>query len=199
MKTKYDTDKSELEKEIPNVTDFVKKSELNELESKIPDISNKATKTALTTVQNKIPDVSNLLKKQIITLKLYKLKINLIIIIMAHVFNARIAEANLITKTEFDAKLLNLNRKIFANNKTKHLLVENELNNLKTFYLSYFIGKSHFEEDSTQNYLVFRQIIRCLKVNRITNTDYISSWKSKGLSAERIKPPTTLIIALLQN
>ena len=110
---------------------------------------------------------------------------------MAHVFNARIAEANLITKTEFDAKLLNLNRKIFANNKTKHLLVENELNNLKTFYLSYFIGKSHFEEDGTQNYLVIRPIIRCLKVNRITNTDYISSWKSKGLSAESIKLPTT--------
>ena len=25
----------------------------------------------------------------------------------------------------------------------------------------------------------------------ITNTNYISSWKSKGLSAESIKPPTT--------
>ena len=25
----------------------------------------------------------------------------------------------------------------------------------------------------------------------ITNTDYISSWKSEGLSAESIKPPTT--------
>ena len=25
----------------------------------------------------------------------------------------------------------------------------------------------------------------------ITNTDYISSWKSKGLSTESIKPPTT--------
>ena len=25
----------------------------------------------------------------------------------------------------------------------------------------------------------------------ITNTDYISSWKSKGLSSESIKPPTT--------
>ena len=25
----------------------------------------------------------------------------------------------------------------------------------------------------------------------ITDTDYISSWKSKGLSAESIKPPTT--------
>ena len=25
----------------------------------------------------------------------------------------------------------------------------------------------------------------------IANTDYVSSWKSKGLSAETIKPPTT--------
>ena len=25
----------------------------------------------------------------------------------------------------------------------------------------------------------------------ITNSDYVSSWKSKGLSAESIKPPTT--------
>ena len=28
-------------------------------------------------------------------------------------------------------------------------------------------------------------------MSRITNTDYVSSWKSKGLSAESIKPPTT--------
>ena len=100
----------------------------------------------------------------------------------------RIAQANLITKTDFDAKLSNLNRKI-TSNKTKHLLVENELNKLKTFDSSYFIGKSHFEEDVVQNYLVFQPIIRYFEV--ITNTDYISSWKSKGLSTESIKPPTT--------
>ena len=91
------------------------------------------------------------------------------------------------TKTEFDSKLSNLNRKITAN-KSKHLLVDNELNKLKTFYSSYFIGKSHFEEDGTQNYLVFQPIIRYFKL--IANTDYISSWKSKGLSDENITPPT---------
>ena len=69
------------------------------------------------------------------------------------------------------------------------MLLENELNKLKTFDSSYFIGKSHFEEDGTQNYLVFQPINKYFKV--ITNTDYISSWKSKGLSAESIKPPTT--------
>ena len=92
------------------------------------------------------------------------------------------------TKTDFDAKLSSLKRNITPN-KTKSLLVENELNKLKTFDSSYFIGKSHFEEDGTQNYLVFQPMYRYFKM--ITNTDYISSWKSKGLSAESIKPPTT--------
>ena len=32
------------------------------------------------------------------------------------------------------------------------------LKNLKTFDSSYFIGKSHFEEDGTQNYLVFQPL-----------------------------------------
>ena len=94
----------------------------------------------------------------------------------------------MIRKRDFDAKLSGLHRKITAN-KTKNLLVENELNKLKTFDSSYFIGKSHFEEDGTQNYLVFQPINRYFKV--IANTDYVSSWKSKGLSAKTIKPPTT--------
>ena len=65
---------------------------------------------------------------------------------LAAVFNARLALANLITKTDFDANLSSLNRK-FTSNKPKHLLVENELKKLKTFDSSYFVGKSHFEED----------------------------------------------------
>ena len=103
-------------------------------------------------------------------------------------FKAKIAQAILVTKTELDAKLSSLNRKI-TKNKTDHLLVQNELKKLKIFDLGYFIGKSHFEEDGTQNYLVFQPINKYFKV--ITNTDYISSWKSKGLSSESIKPPTT--------
>ena len=55
LKTKYQTDKTELEKKIPDVTDFVKKTKLTELENKIPDASSLATKTALTAVENKIP------------------------------------------------------------------------------------------------------------------------------------------------
>ena len=99
-------------------------------------------------------------------------------------FNTRLTQANLITKADFDFKLSDLNRKI-TTNKTKHLLVEIELNKLKTFHLSYFIGKSHFDGDgiSTNN--------RYFKVNRVTNTDYVLSWKYKELPAESIKQPTT--------
>ena len=79
----------------------------------------------------------------------------------------RIAQANLITKTGFDAKLSSLNRKI-TKNKTDHLIIKNELNKLKTFNSGYFIGKSHFEEDGTQNYLVFQLIFRYFKINRLS-------------------------------
>ena len=72
----------------------------------------------------------------------------------ADVFNWRLAQANLITKTDFDSKLSSLNRKITAN-KSKNLLFENELKKLRKVDSSYFIGKSHFEEDGTKNYLVF--------------------------------------------
>ena len=106
----------------------------------------------------------------------------------ADVFNVRLAQVNLITKIGFDAKLSSLNRKI-TKNKKKHVLAENEFKKLKTFHLSYFIDKSHFEEDGTLNYLVFQPLNKCFKV--ITNTNYVSSWKFKGLYDKNITAPTT--------
>ena len=207
LKTKYQTDKTELEKKIPDTSSLVKKTNYNtkitKLEKKTSDISNLPTKTALTTVENKIPSVSNLVNKTNYSTKITEIENKLtdhnhdkyidsqeFNNLAADVFNAKLAQASLITKTEFDAKYSNLNRKI-TKNKSKHLLVENDLKKLKTCDLSYFIGKSHFEEDCVQNYLIFQPIVRYFKANTITNTDYISSWKSKGLSAESIKPPTT--------
>ena len=52
LKTKYQTDKTELEK-IPDVPDFVKKKKFTELENKIPDVSSLATKTPLTQLKIK--------------------------------------------------------------------------------------------------------------------------------------------------
>ena len=171
LNTKYDTDKSELENKIPDTSGLVKKTDyntkINEIESKIPDISNLATKTALTTVENKIPDVSNLVKKTDYNTKVTEIENKLnnhnhdkyittleFNTLAADVFNERLARANLVAKIKFDNTVLSLNSKIAAN-KTKNESTENELKKLKTFHVSYFIGKSHFEEDGTQKYLVF--------------------------------------------
>ena len=53
------------------------------------------------------------------------------------------------------------NRKNTANN-TKYLLAKNKLKKLKTFDLSYFIGKNFFEADDTQNCLVFQPMHKYL-------------------------------------
>ena len=42
----------------------------------------------------------------------------------ARVFNARLAQADLVTKTDFDAKLKGISDRV-TKNKSKHLIVEN--------------------------------------------------------------------------
>ena len=52
-------------------------------------------------------------------------------------FKARLAQEDLVTKTDFYVKLKEISKKI-TSNKTRYLLVENELKKLKIFDLSYF-------------------------------------------------------------
>ena len=96
LKTKYNTDKSDLEKKISDAnkkitgtSGLVKKThysaKISEIESKIPNTSGLAATSALTAVENKIPDVSNLVEKTD--------------------YDAKITQANLITKTDLDKKL----------------------------------------------------------------------------------------------
>ena len=89
LKTKYNTDKTELENKIPDVDDFVKKVKLTELESKILDISNLVTKTVLTTVQNKISSVSNLVKKTAYNTKVTEIEQHVTIIIKTNILIAQ--------------------------------------------------------------------------------------------------------------
>ena len=58
-------------------------------------------------------------------------------------------------KADFDNGVSSLDSKIAAN-KTKNESIENKFKKLKTLDSSYFRGKSHFEEDGTQKYLVFQ-------------------------------------------
>ena len=105
----------------------------------------------------------------------------------AAVFDIRLKRANLVKR---------LNQKT-KSNKSKHLLVENEFKKLKTFDSIYFGGKSHFEEDGTQNYLVFQPMYRYFKrVIGVGSGNYIYFGKSKELSDENITAPTTSYYSL---
>ena len=64
-------------------------AKINEIEGKIPSISGLSTNAALTAVEDKIPNISSLVKK-IITQKLLKLKINLLIIAMINILQLQI-------------------------------------------------------------------------------------------------------------
>ena len=56
--------------------------------------------------------------------------------LIAKNFTARLAQADFVTKTDFDDKLRSLNQKNISSNKTKHLLIENEINRIKKFLFS---------------------------------------------------------------
>ena len=140
LKTKYNANKTELEKKIPDTSKLVKKSDCNakisELENKISSISGLVKTSVLTAVENKIPTVKTLVKKIDYHTKVSELEKKITdhnhdkyIVspefnkITAENFVARLAQANLISKTDFDGKL---SSKINSN-KLKHLLVKNQL------------------------------------------------------------------------
>ena len=106
---------------------------------------------------------------------------------VADVFKARLAaQTGLIRKSDFDFKLKGISDRV-TKNKTKKLLVENELKILQTFDAAYFRAKGHFEEDGTQNYLVFQPMYGYFKrIAGVDSGNYIYFWKSKGLSDERL-------------
>ena len=104
---------------------------------------------------------------------------------------ARLAQANLITKTDFDNRLRSLNRKINSS-KRKYVIFENKLRKLQTLESSYFRDKRHFEVDVAQNYLIFQTMYRYFKkISGVANGEYIYFWKSKSLSDARNNSITT--------
>ena len=114
------------------------------------------------------------------------------------VFNARLAQANLVTKAAFDAKLSILNRKV-TSNKSKHLLVENKLKELETFDWIYIIGKVSFGEDGTQNYLVFQPMRRYFKtIAGVGNVVVFITGNLKDCLTKELILLKCLIIVLLQ-
>ena len=117
---------------------MLKKTKLTELEKKIPHVRSLATNTALTAVENKIPNASSLVKKTNYDTKISELENRFtdhnhdkyittpeFNTLSAGVFNARLAQGNLITQTDFDVKLSGLNRKLLQIKQNVYLLKMN--------------------------------------------------------------------------
>ena len=132
-RTKFTTDTNALddkidkvEKKIPDIRGLATKSSVTRLiteqedytdkvKKKIPDISGLASKTELTVFENKIPDVSGLATTSALT----------------GVENKIPDITSLITKADFDTKLKSISDRV-TNNKSKDILLDNELEKLKT-------------------------------------------------------------------
>ena len=132
-RTKFTTDTNILddkidkaEKKIPDISGLATKSSVTRLiteqeyytdkvKKKIHNISGLTSKTKLTAVENKIPDVSGLAAASTLTAVENKLP----------------DITNLITKTDFDAKLKSVSDRV-TNNKSKDILLDNELKKIKT-------------------------------------------------------------------
>ena len=130
-------------------------TKISEVEHKILYTSSLVTTTVLNTkngeIENKIPDHA----KYIATQEFKKLTVEN--------FAARLKQANLVSKTDFDNKLISSNRKITLN-KTKYLEVQKKLNSLTKKNYNFSLDRIYFtNNDKSQNMFVYQPRIDTLE------------------------------------
>ena len=164
-KTDYNTKITEIEDENPDSSSFVKKTDYN---------------TKITETEYKIPDTTNLATKTALTTVENKIPdiSNLATKTALNTVENKTPDTNsLVKKSDYNTKITG---------------IENNIEKLQAYDLSYFKGKQYFDEGSgKQNYLVFLPMGKYFKLNSVVGViDRVLSWQSKGISNESIKPPT---------
>ena len=130
--------------------------------------------TKISEVENKIPNHD----KYFTTTELNKLTVEN--------FTARIKQANLVTKSDFDKNLTSVNRKITSNN-TKYLQVQKKLNSIITTDCI-FLGRMYFTSNNgSQKTYICRPKLYLLELKKDRGTDYVLSWKSNGIYNSKLK------------
>ena len=152
------------------MTTTVLNKRISEVENRMLNTSSLVTTTVLNTknseVENKILDHA----KYITTQEFNKLTVEN--------FTARLRQANLVSKTDFNNKLTSFNKRIISN-KTKHLDVQKKLNSRITKDYYFFSGRIYFtSNDESQNTFVYQPTLDTLELKKDKGTDYILSWKS---------------------
>ena len=143
QKDVYNAKIKNIDNKIPDISNTATKTTLNakinEVKGEIPSINNLATNTALTAVENKIPNVSNLVKKTDYNTKINEIEKKItdhdhdkyittpeFNKLTAENFAARLAQANLVTKTDFDNKLINFIMELTQTKQMIYLLKMNQ-------------------------------------------------------------------------
>ena len=146
------------------MTTTILKTKISEDESKIADTSGLAIAIVLITkisaVENEIP-----VRVKYFTTQYFN---NL----TAENFDPRLKQANLVTKTDFDNKLISSNRKI-TSNKTKYFGVRKKLNSLTTKDYNFFLGRIFYtSNDGSQNMFVYQPTFDTLELKKDKGTEF---------------------------
>ena len=140
------------------MTTTVFNTKISEVENKIPNTNNLVTTTVLNTkiseFENKIPNHD----KYVTAPEFNELT--------AKKFAARLKQANLVDKTDFDNKLTSYNRRITSNN-TKYLEVQKKLNSLITNGYNFFLGRMYFTSNNgSQSTFAFQPTLRYFRMKK---------------------------------
>ena len=140
------------------MTTTVFNTKISEVENKIPNTNNLVTTTVWNTkiseFENKIPNHD----KYVTAPEFNELT--------AKKFAARLKQANLVDKTDFDNKLTSYNRRI-TSNKTKYLEVQKKLNSLITNGYNFFLGRMYFTSNNgSQSTFAFQPTLRYFRMKK---------------------------------
>ena len=136
------------------MTSSVLNTKIIEVENKIPNNSGLVSKTGLNAkgseVENKIPGNSEYIST-------HEFKT-----LTAKHFVAKLKQADLVNRTDFDYWPTDFNKPI-TSNKTKHLEVQNKLNSLIWNDYNIFLGRNYFtSNDGSQNAFVYQPALGTL-------------------------------------
>ena len=157
---------------------LVKKTDYTttEIENKIPSVTGFVTTTVLNTKATrdwKSYHITKLATKAAFNTTAIKIESN-----VPDITRIKGAAKNLAKKREI-RNALDLGDKI-----------REKIKKIQAFDSSQFFGKSHFEDDGTPSYLVFKPVFRYFTTPNGRKRTLV--WKSERFSKESIKPPATL-------
>ena len=99
-------------------------------------------------------------------------------------FAARLKQANLVNKTDFDNKLISFHRKI-TSNETIYIEVQKKLNSLITKEYNFFLFNTIYFTSNDE--FVYQSALGTLELKKDKGTDYALIWKSKGVYNSKLK------------